>query len=175
MPGYSYQLNISGFDKLATHFQRAPEAMRGEVINFLQAVASGQTAAIQTDFDTTITSRTGKTRGAIQPFVNIGARQTLSAGTHQDPITPTIKWLNWGTGLYGPVGEVIHIEARNAKALHFFWKGHEYFRKSVNVKGIKPRAFIEHGVMKFQGSQLPEMLRQLQARLAQVANETGWK
>ena len=170
MPGYTYQIKLTGFEKVQRHFAQIPQAMQNEVADFQQRVATQQTGDIKTDFDTTITSRTGNTKAAIQPFVNIGR----SMGTHQQPVMKTIKWLNWGTGLYGPVGEMIHIEARHKQALHFFWKGREFFRKSVNVKGIKPRAFIEHGILKFRNTELPQLLAQLQARLTQIANTVGW-
>ncbi len=170
MPSYSYQITLTGFDKVQRHFAQIPQAMQNEVADFQQRVATQQTGDIKTDFDTTIVSRTGNTRAAIQPFVNIGR----SMGTHQQPVMNTIKWLNWGTGLYGPVDEMIHIEARKAQALHFFWHGQEFFRRSVNVKGIKPRAFIEHGIVKFRGQELPKLVVALEVRLTQLARTVGW-
>lgn len=170
MPGYSFDIKLTGFDKVQRHFAQIPQAMQNEVADFQQRVATIQTGAIQTDFDATITSRSGNTRAAIQPFVNIGR----SMGTHQRPVMNTIKWLNWGTGLYGIKGQMIHIEARNKKALAFEWHGQKFVRRSVNVKGIHPRAFIEHGIQNFQGTQLPQLIAQLQARLTQLANTVGW-
>ena len=46
-----------------------------------------------------------------------------------------------GTGIYGPKGQMIHIEARTKQCLHFVWQGMEIFAKSVNVKGQKANPY----------------------------------
>ena len=60
---------------------------------------------------------------------------------------PAMKEYGWyfefGTGIYGPHKRPIVIRAKNKKALHFFWGDDEYFMKSVTIKGVRPRRFVE--------------------------------
>lgn len=49
---------------------------------------------------------------------------------------------NDGTGVYGP--HHTPIRPRNAKVLHFKWRGREWFLKSV--KGQKPKKFVERSM-----------------------------
>lgn len=48
------------------------------------------------------------------------------------------KWQAFGTGLYGPLHQV--IRPRTARALHFFIDGTEFFR--AWVRGVRPNAFL---------------------------------
>ena len=53
-----------------------------------------------------------------------------------------LPFVNDGTGIYGPRHQ--RITPKHAKYLHFFWKGQEWFLKSV--RGQKPQRFVERGV-----------------------------
>jgi len=48
------------------------------------------------------------------------------------------SWQSIGTGLYGPLGQV--IRPRTARALHFFIDGEEFFR--AWVRGVRPNAYL---------------------------------
>ena len=52
-----------------------------------------------------------------------------------------LPYVNDGTGIYGP--RHTRITPKNAKFLHFTWKGQEWFLPSV--RGQKPRRFVEKG------------------------------
>lgn len=52
-----------------------------------------------------------------------------------------LPYVNDGTGIYGP--RHARITPKNAKFLHFTWKGQEWFLRSV--RGQKPRRFVERG------------------------------
>lgn len=53
-----------------------------------------------------------------------------------------LPWVNDGTGLYGPLHHI--ITPKHAKVLHFYWRGNEWFLKSV--KGQKPKHFVERSM-----------------------------
>lgn len=48
------------------------------------------------------------------------------------------SWHDTGTGIYGPLGQV--IRPRTARALHFFIDGEEFFR--AWVRGVRPNAYL---------------------------------
>lgn len=48
------------------------------------------------------------------------------------------SWQSTGTGLYGPLGQV--IRPKSARALHFFIGGTEFFR--AWVRGVRPNAYL---------------------------------
>ncbi len=52
------------------------------------------------------------------------------------------SWLNDGTGIYGPKGQRIYPKTK--KALAFVYNGKKVVVK--NVKGIKPRRFVEKSI-----------------------------
>ena len=63
-----------------------------------------------------------------------------------------VRWVNDGTGLYGPKGKKYEILPKNGKALAFMWPGAntpgtgkngEHVFKGVMHPGIKARQFIE--------------------------------
>lgn len=56
--------------------------------------------------------------------------------------TKYLKWVNDGTGLYGPAHR--RITPTHASVLHFYWKGREWFLKSV--RGQKPQKFVEKSI-----------------------------
>ena len=53
-----------------------------------------------------------------------------------------LPWVNDGTGIYGPLHH--RITPKHAKVLHFYWKGNEWFLKSV--KGQKGKHFVERSM-----------------------------
>lgn len=81
------------------------------------------------------------------------ARRVISVARHA-------RFLDEGTGLYGPKGRL--IVAKQAKALRFVIGGAVFFRRSV--KGIRPRKFSskEHD---FVEAMLPDVL-EVAARVA---------
>lgn len=54
-----------------------------------------------------------------------------------------LPWVNDGTGLYGPLHR--RITPKRARVLHFYWKGSEWFLKSV--KGQKGQHFVERSMV----------------------------
>lgn len=54
-----------------------------------------------------------------------------------------LPWVNDGTGLYGPLHHL--IKPKRAKVLHFYWRGNEWFLKSV--KGQKGQHFVERSMI----------------------------
>lgn len=48
------------------------------------------------------------------------------------------SWHDTGTGIYGPLGQV--IRPKTARALHFFIGGEEFFR--AWVRGVRPNAYL---------------------------------
>lgn len=52
-----------------------------------------------------------------------------------------LPWVNDGTGIYGPTHQ--RITPKSARFLHFYWKGGEWFVKSV--RGQPPKHFVERG------------------------------
>lgn len=77
------------------------------------------------------------------------ARQGLNAGVERDNDTFTLylshgveygRYLEEGTGKYGPKGEPIVIKPINKKAL--YWKGAPHPVKIVHNPGMKARAII---------------------------------
>lgn len=62
-----------------------------------------------------------------------------------DDRAPHAKWLNFGTGIFGPKGQPIIIRVKHAKALSWIGgkKNTRQFAKSTIVRGIKPRNFIK--------------------------------
>ena len=67
-------------------------------------------------------------------------------------------WVAYGTGVYGPKGQVIHITPTTKRCLHFVWQGHEIFVKSVNVKGQKPNPFHERAMTRGE-NRIDEFIR----------------
>lgn len=53
-----------------------------------------------------------------------------------------LPWVNDGTGLYGPLHHV--IRPKHASVLHFYWRGNEWFLKSV--RGQRPKRFVERSM-----------------------------
>ena len=54
-----------------------------------------------------------------------------------------LQFPNDGTGVYGP--RHAPIRPKRAKTLHFFWRGREWFLRSV--KGQKPKKFVERSMV----------------------------
>ena len=59
-----------------------------------------------------------------------------------------LVWVNNGTGVYGPHHH--RIVPKNARVLHFNWKGKEWFLKSV--KGQKGQKFVEQSMSEVMNS-----------------------
>ena len=59
-----------------------------------------------------------------------------------------LPWVNDGTGLYGPLHH--RITPKHAKVLHFYWRGNEWFLKSV--RGQKGRHFVERSMIEVMRS-----------------------
>ncbi len=78
---------------------------------------------------------TGKARNAYR-IIESGNQREIRNDTHY------LKWVNDGTGVYGPRHSP--IRPKNARFLHFHWKGKEWFLKSV--KGQKPQKFVERSM-----------------------------
>ena len=84
------------------------------------------------------------------------------------------QYVEFGTGVHGPLKRPIVIEARNKKAL--FWnfylpneksgKDEPVFRKRVTIQGMKPRKMFAESSQDFMPRYL-EIIRQEQARAAQ--------
>lgn len=78
------------------------------------------------------------------------------------------RFVEEGTGIYGPLGKPILITATKRKGL--FWgaydgNGRAIVRKSVVVKGMKPRSPFQRSVAQF----LPRYLEIIQQELAKEA------
>lgn len=163
----TYELKRLGFDQLMRHFQQIKPAIQHELERFRAEMAQEEAQAVRGSFDESIASRSGHTRDALEAWVGADAASATRA-----PVPDTIRWLDQGTGIYGPSGQPNHVKARG-KPLHFEWHGQEYFRRGVNVKGIKPRRFIERGVQAFKSGRLPARLRELEQRLTHLAKTVG--
>ena len=53
-----------------------------------------------------------------------------------------LPWVNDGTGLYGPLHH--RIKPKHANVLYFYWRGNEWFLKSV--RGQKGQHFVERSM-----------------------------
>ena len=53
-----------------------------------------------------------------------------------------LPWVNDGTGLYGPLHH--RITPKRARVLHFYWRGNEWFLKSV--RGQRGQHFVERSM-----------------------------
>ena len=53
-----------------------------------------------------------------------------------------LPWVNDGTGLYGPLHH--RIRPKRARVLHFYWRGNEWFLKSV--RGQRGQHFVERSM-----------------------------
>lgn len=78
------------------------------------------------------------------------------------------RYLEEGTGIYGPRHKPIIITAKRGKAL--YWgasdsDGNGIFRKRVSIKGIKPRQYFGKAVVAF----LPRFVEIIQQELAREA------
>ena len=82
----------------------------------------------------------GRLRGSWQMEKNNAYYYKLTSGVEYAP------WVAYGTGIYGPIGQTIHIEPTTKRCLHFMWQGMEIFAKSVNVKGQRPNPFHERAI-----------------------------
>ena len=70
----------------------------------------------------------------------------ITKSEHKREVTNDDHYLvfpNDGTGVYGP--RHAPIRPKRAKALHFTWRGKEWFLKSV--KGQKPQKFVERSMV----------------------------
>lgn len=152
------KLEIRGFTELRKHFADAPRKMQDIKRDWQADVANAQAELIRRRAPV----KTGALRESIQPYA-----RNLIIGVEFTPLLKYTNWVNDGTGIYGARKQPIPIAARRAKALHFFWRGKEFFRTSVLVKGIKPRRFIEKGIADMD-KKIPAMLRDLERRLAAV-------
>lgn len=139
-------------------FQDAPRKMQAIKNEWQKDVAKTQADLIRKHAP----HKTGALQSSIQPYA-----RNLVIGVEFKPLLKYTYWLNDGTGIYGARRQPIPIQARRAKALHFFWRGKEFFRVRVLVKGIKPRRFIEKGIANLD-KRIPAMLRDLERRLAAV-------
>lgn len=97
------------------------------------------------------------------------ARQSLHGGFEEKGRKMTIylshgvryaKWLEEGTGLYGPHKQRYTIRPKNKKAL--FWPGAAHPVKSVNHPGMRPRAIIKPTFDKY----LPKIKRDVRRLLS---------
>jgi len=73
------------------------------------------------------------------------------------------SWQSIGTGLYGPLGQV--IRPKSARVLHFFIKGTEFFR--AWVRGVRPNSYLGRAYRRW----LPgagENLRKIALRYSRV-------
>jgi len=73
------------------------------------------------------------------------------------------SWQSIGTGLYGPLGQV--IRPKSARVLHFFIEGTEFFR--AWVRGVRPNAYLGRAYRRW----LPgagENLRKIALRYSRV-------
>lgn len=87
----------------------------------------------------TVTNNTPQETGVAKSNWTI----TKSGNTHTiQNTTHYLKWVNDGTGLYGPRHK--RITPTHANVLHFYWKGREWFLKSV--RGQKPQKFVEKSI-----------------------------
>lgn len=139
-------------------FQDAPRKMQDIKRDWQADVANAQAELIRRRAP----HKTGALQGSIQPYA-----RNLVIGVEFKPLLKYTYWVNDGTGVYGARRQPIPIQAKRAKALHFFWRGKEFFRVRVLVKGIKPRRFIEKGIADMD-KEIPAMLRDLFRRLAAV-------
>ena len=76
---------------------------------------------------------------------SIGMRMAGSAKWPAAELYATAKYARYvheGTGIYGPMKRPFFVKAKNKKALHFVWRGAEWVRRSVTIKGMRGRPFF---------------------------------
>jgi|GEM_PF-1569488 len=59
---------------------------------------------------------------------------------------PLGKWITGGTGIFGPTGQV--IRPKQAKVLHFWYRGKEVF--AAWVRGMRPNPFVDRAMVKIR-------------------------
>ncbi|HDK26588.1 MAG TPA: HK97 gp10 family phage protein [Candidatus Atribacteria bacterium] len=94
----------------------------------------------------------GRLRGSWQMQKIKDIQYKMSSGVEYAP------WVAYGTGIYGPKGQPIHIEPKVAQCLHFVWNGMEIFAKSVEVQGQKANPFHERALKRGE-SRIDEFIR----------------
>ena len=108
-------------------------AMRAEVERGMGAVALQ--AAKDTQHKARETTKFRNLSGQTRASIDVKPDGFRAVVRSEDP---RVRWLNFGTGIYGPKGTPI-VPTR-AKFLRFVWNGQLMFRRSV--RGIKATNFM---------------------------------
>ena len=89
------------------------------------------------------------------PVVTGNLQQSIFTDVDTDAMTITLGassayalYVHEGTGLYGPHNKRIHIEVKNAVALHWGGYNSPRFYKSVNTKGQEGNPFLRRAIDK---------------------------
>ncbi len=126
------------FNEVIGHLSGLPQRLHSTLIQ-----ATGEaTSILQRSVVAQINRRTGQTGASVRASVRPTTR-----GAHGEVYSdsPVMRYLEEGTGLYGPEARKYPIEPTTAKALRFEYQGRVQFAKRVMHPGIRAQHPMERG------------------------------
>ena len=135
----NWKVETRGFTELQETFKNAPRKIQDVGREWAREVAAEEAALIRREAP----RKSGKFRNTIEPY----ARAFVIGVRFQPYPKLGYKLKDWIIGGTRP-----HIiRAKNAEALHFYWKRKRkwVFAKFVRHPGTKPNDFVTRGAIKF--------------------------
>ncbi|MEU6932882.1 HK97 gp10 family phage protein [Streptomyces sp. NPDC046374] len=126
---------MAGFTWNETGLNLVLYGTEGPVVRFVERLTEQSKQACEA----LCPKRSGRTSRSFQSEVEIVDGMVVGRVWSDDPV---VKWLEEGTGIYGPRRQRIY--PRRARVLHWYDGGEEFF--AASIKGMRPQPFMKRAL-----------------------------